>query len=493
MALKFRRHPPRSGRLWQLWRIGRGRIVFTVIVCLLLTISAALNATLYAMPVLVAMGLAVLHTGALALTAVRPIAGAALSLVPIALIPLAAHPATDFPLPFTVAALITQVLVIVAAGLRARWSVATATWLLSMGIGLWVAYRNGIGAVQEGAVTNQVVFAAVSGGLLIAAIIARQWGQIRQQLVDERTISAEEQARRHVAEERARIARELHDVVAHGMSIVTVQATTARYRYPQIDDDVAAEFEEIAANSRRAMSELRGLLGALRNDEDDRELAPQPGLSDALELIAVAARAGNRVQGPDPEQLRADGVGELVSLSAYRIIQEALSNAIRHAPGSEVCVRVDRDERRLRLRITNGPAVQRWLRGAAKAPADTSRSGTAPAEGSSTVSGPGPRTGSARPAAVRPAGATSGAGTAASVTAALGAPGVGPIVFAPGASSPPTTTPGAADIVGTGHGLIGMRERATILGGVFIGGPLAGGGFSIDVTLPLTRPREGSR
>jgi signal transduction histidine kinase len=157
--------------------------------------------------------------------------------------------------------------------------------------------------------------------------------------------------------ERARIARELHDVVAHHISMIAVQAETARLTTPGLPTAGAQRFAEIGDTARAGLTEMRRLLGVLREDvggaADDRH--PQPGLAQLAKLIdgaREASGAGARliVSGPvapfDPG----------VELAAYRIVQEALTNARRHAPGSAVDVELCYEQDALRLRVRdNGP------------------------------------------------------------------------------------------------------------------------------------------
>ncbi|MGC5412762.1 sensor histidine kinase, partial [Streptomyces sp. DT225] len=93
------------------------------------------------------------------------------------------------------------------------------------------------------------------------------------------TISEAERGRRTLLEERARIARELHDVVAHHMSVITVQADTAEYRHDGLPPPLREEFTSIAATARQSLGEMRRLLGVLRNEDAHGELVPQPGLA----------------------------------------------------------------------------------------------------------------------------------------------------------------------------------------------------------------------
>jgi signal transduction histidine kinase len=229
--------------------------------------------------------------------------------------------------------------------------------------------------------------------------------------------------------ERARIARELHDVVAHHISMIAVQAETARLATPGMPAAGAQRLLQIGDTARAALTEMRRLLGVLREDAEasaadqpgadqpgwerlgrerlggDRH--PQPGLRQLNELVDEARSASGVatrliVSGPPAT------VDPGVELAAYRIVQEALTNARRHAPGAAVDVELRYTSDALRLRIRDN--------------------------------GPGPSLGSA-------------------------------------------LAPGPAREAG-GHGLAGMRERAAAAGGELRTGAAPGGGFLIEATLP---------
>lgn len=166
--------------------------------------------------------------------------------------------------------------------------------------------------------------------------------------VEQRAADAErtrdEEARRRVDEERLRIARELHDITAHSLSIVAVQSGAALH----VLDDQPAEARKalvaIRETSRDSLAELRAMLGVLRGSEasgGDVPLSPTPGLARIAELVAPVTEAGIEVtvlSEPGPEPLPA-----IVDASAYRIVQEALTNVLRHAGGAHVSLEVRRD------------------------------------------------------------------------------------------------------------------------------------------------------
>jgi signal transduction histidine kinase len=161
-----------------------------------------------------------------------------------------------------------------------------------------------------------------------------------------------EQARRAVLEERTRIARELHDVVAHHMSLIAVRAETAPYRLTGLPESAQAEFGALSEVAREALAEMRRLLGVLRHDQP-AALAPQPQLSDLPALVDAARQAGAPVEfsAPTAPGLVPAGIG----VCAYRIVQGSLSNASQHAPGAPITVSVDHDRGAVLLRVANGP------------------------------------------------------------------------------------------------------------------------------------------
>ncbi|GAA1406344.1 sensor histidine kinase [Catellatospora coxensis] len=172
-------------------------------------------------------------------------------------------------------------------------------------------------------------------------------------------------ARAAIAEERARIARELHDVVSHHVSVMVVQAGAAGKVIEKRPDLAANALSAIEDSGRAAMAELRHLLG-LMAPADDR-LHPQPGLRE-LDTLVDAVRAAGQ-----PVTLRRDGVDvpEGVDLTAYRVVQEGLTNALRHAPGAPTAVEIRHDGRDLLVEVSNdvptgepgGPGAGRGLLG----------------------------------------------------------------------------------------------------------------------------------
>ncbi|GIG92891.1 sensor histidine kinase [Plantactinospora endophytica] len=234
--------------------------------------------------------------------------------------------------------------------LAARTSVGIATWagLLSV----LPAY------VFVPTKANSHGVAILFLAILIVGDQVRRRRQSQRALAEQAERSELEQARRAVLEERTRIAREMHDVVAHHMSMIAVQAETAPYRLTGLPEPARDEFTAIAGSAREALADMRRLLGVLRSESAAPETAPQPGLADVPELVEAARRAGMAVTvatGPEPAE--SQPVPEAVGLAAYRIIQEALANAARHAPGTAVRVSLDADERALIIGVWNDPAA----------------------------------------------------------------------------------------------------------------------------------------
>ena len=172
----------------------------------------------------------------------------------------------------------------------------------------------------------------IAGTVTLIAYALQRRGKRAAQLEERTTLlerEREETERAAVAEERRRIARELHDVIAHSVTLMTVQAGAARLLLTQDPKRARETVVSVEETGRHALSELRRLLGILRTDEGEASLVPQPGLARVDDLIAMARRAGL------PVELTVEGQPHVlppgVDLTAYRIVQEALTNAHRHA------------------------------------------------------------------------------------------------------------------------------------------------------------------
>jgi signal transduction histidine kinase len=219
----------------------------------------------------------------------------------------------------------------------------------------------------------------------------------------------EELARRAVTEERLRLARELHDVVAHAMSVIAVQSGVGAHVADSQPEEVGKALAAIEGTSRAALTELRRLLGVLRQDgEPQASLTPVPGLANLDSLLAEVAKAGLavklRVEGR-PSPLPAG-----VDLSAYRIVQEALTNVVKHAGPAHALITICYRDHEVTVEVIDD------------------------GRGIAAVAGDGRR--------------------------------------------------------GTGHGLIGMRERVAAFGGDLEVGPRPGGGFRVAARLPLATERR---
>jgi signal transduction histidine kinase len=171
---------------------------------------------------------------------------------------------------------------------------------------------------------------------------------VQAEVAEERARAAERErdaaARIAVAEERTRIARELHDVVAHAVSVMVLQVGAVRHRLSPTESDDAEALRGVEATGREALTEMRRLLGALRRSDEEAELGPQPGLDRLDALLDEVRRAGLAVR------LRVDGTPHAlpgaIDLSAYRIVQEGLTNALKHAhaDNADVVIRYGPDE-----------------------------------------------------------------------------------------------------------------------------------------------------
>jgi signal transduction histidine kinase len=211
------------------------------------------------------------------------------------------------------------------------------------------------GALSPGWTTTLgplLLFLTVVIGLLAALL---RTGRSRIEAVNARAESLAREraaaARQAAAEERLRIARDLHDLVGHGLSTIAVQSSTARLALDAGDTTAArTAMAAVEATSRGAMREMRQLLGVLR-EAGGPERAPSPGLADLDALAEGVRAAGMRVEVERSGDLTA--VPAAVELSAYRVAQEALTNVVKHAPGASVAVQVTADGRFLRVRVAD--------------------------------------------------------------------------------------------------------------------------------------------
>jgi signal transduction histidine kinase len=304
---------------------------------------------------------------------------------------------------------------------------------------------------------DAVVSALTTLGAWGAAVVVRN----RQASVREAEGRAEraeaerdDDVARAAAAERTRIARELHDVVAHHVSLMAVQAEAATSLLPGRPSEAAQSVEVIAATARQALTELRRLLGVLRGPADQLETAPAMSLTDLGAVLDQVRGSGLTVD------LEVEGTpGPLapsVDLTAYRIIQEALTNTVRHADAARAVVTLSFEPGFITVNI-----------------ADTRRdAGTVP-----VVNGTATRAVNGTPANGTPVDGTPANGTAVDGTAV------------DGSADPPAAgsgTPGnqAVPVRSGGFGLAGIAERVASCGGSLAVGPTGSGGFVVTARLP---------
>ena len=306
-------------------------------------------------------------------------------------------------------------------------SLPYAVLFLTFTVGAWCALRKAVAGLAVVCTTIVViglsgypgldavgafdVLAQFTAGWAIGVALRnrRAASEARVREADKRAEAERQSAARVLAEERLRIAQELHDVVAHSMSVIAVQAGVGAHVLHERPEQARAALDAISATSRGTLTEMRRLLGVLRDSDGARSHAPAPGLSDLPRLVDDVRAAG--VPATLHVEGTADGVHAGLELSAYRVVQEALTNVLKHAgkptrvdvtvrhlPGL-LAVEVTDDGRGLAARSSNGDAAG------------------APTEGS-------------------------------------------------------------------GHGLVGMRERVELWGGELSVGPAPGGGYRVTALLP---------
>ncbi|MDN5685880.1 MAG: sensor histidine kinase [Brachybacterium sp.] len=339
-------HRPPYRRTWVL-------AVLMAVAIVLFTVLVALQSAGYgtAVPLAIPLGAALCGAHLLALT--RPRAAIGVFAVAAVLLPLLASAERDlsWPWPWSVPAMIALVVFVLVVTAFHDWRAGLAAW------GIPSAGSLLIGSLFAGTVPRSmtgvdllVTVSLGAGALLVGVLIAGRL-RIGEQLDREREHTASEQARRLLVEERTRIARELHDIVAHSTSLIQVQASTAEYRIPDLPAEAAGEFGEIAETARGSLVEMRRLLGVLRTEDHAPELTPQRRLEDISELVDGARRAGAEVGLSMPVGSPVLPPG--VQVTAFRITQEALSNAVRHAPGAPVEVVLDAPQDTLMIRVRN--------------------------------------------------------------------------------------------------------------------------------------------
>ncbi|SNT59987.1 Signal transduction histidine kinase [Streptosporangium subroseum] len=239
-----------------------------------------------------------------------------------------------------------------------------AAWILTASVGALLSagfatvlrpYRD----FQDGSITRPywdfqggIITMIAILGMVVATALLADVRRSRTEIKEVRADNLETLREQAAMAERARIAREMHDIVAHSVSMIAVQAETAPYTLEGLDDRTKQEFAEIAASARTTLTEMRRLLGVLRADVTTApETAPQPGLALLPELL-------ERHEGVVDLDVVGDAepVPQAVDVSAYRIVQEALTNARVHAPGARVSIELTYRPAMLVLRIADdGP------------------------------------------------------------------------------------------------------------------------------------------
>ena len=197
---------------------------------------------------------------------------------------------------------------------------------------------------------SAVVLMSASAFLGDSVRSRREYIEALKQRATDAERTREEEASRRVSEERIRIARELHDVLAHSLSIVTVQAAAAETLVRRDPEKASESIRHIRLTGKQALAEVRSVLGVMRTDEGGARLEPTPGITDVERLVTQVRDAGYRVSLVLNGNLEA--IPAFASVSAYRIVQEALTNAVRHASPRHIEVHIDASDA-LRLRISD--------------------------------------------------------------------------------------------------------------------------------------------
>lgn len=250
--------------------------------------------------------------------------------------------------PWTPSSFVAHLGVMVVVAARTRPRTAAWMWACTAAYAVFAEVFLGFGYATDS--PQMLFFAALA---LLTTTIVHVRREAQREVTVQRTVTAVERDRRTLLEERTTIARELHDVVAHHMSVVAIQAEAAPYRVENPPPELEQAFVTIRENAVAALTELRRVLGVVRAEDYEAPDAPQPTLAELDGLIANVRDAGLTVDKTVTGAVRELPQG--VELSAYRIIQEALSNALRHAPGSTAKVEVSYVLGGLGLRIVNTP------------------------------------------------------------------------------------------------------------------------------------------
>ena len=316
---------------------------------------------------------------------------------------------------------------------RLSWPAAgVVAWLIALGACPAMLSRKR--AVMAAALTEAAVLVAVfvPGSVSVtpwdatiaeALAVLAAWGagemlRSRRQSAVERAAAGEHlrrlSERAAIARERASMARELHDVVAHHVSMIAVRAATAPYAIDGLPPPGRAAFDEIADEARTALTELRIVLGVLRGPDGKPEEAPQPRIAGAGDLVRRMTSAGGDVRMTTTGQPRP--LPASVELCGYRIVQEALTNAGRHAAGSKVRVELAYRDDAVRITVRDDGAGRRAACDG-PAPAATAPAATAPAARSAGARAAAARAPTATASAAKAPAAVASAAVASAATA----------------------------------------------------------------------------
>lgn len=328
------------------------RVVVVVVAVTLFCVEVPVAVDVYGIDVGTALVLGFGHTAAIPLSLWFARQAAMLSVAASTLMMLTVVGSDAGVWPWGVVPLLTQVTVLGVLGFVASGVVTALTLAGSIAASGGVA----LVAIPERPLGDSWANVMLFAGLAIMAAalgaVLRQASEIGVDLRRQREISAEEYARRLVVEEKSRVARELHDVIAHNMSLITVQARSAPHRLPGLAPEAAEEFTQIAARAADALGQMRGVLTVLRTEEGQSGLSPAPSVRQVPALVESVRSAGQQVdltwRLPEEQVVPAD-----VGASAYGIVQEALSNVRRHAAGATATVVVEVVDAEVLIRIDN--------------------------------------------------------------------------------------------------------------------------------------------
>ncbi|MGW4392940.1 sensor histidine kinase [Streptomyces sp. NPDC004685] len=282
---------------------------------------------------------------AVAMTLLRPVGAWWISLVSTPFV--AVLGGDGFGSPWAPAGFFAHLVVMTVVAARTRPRTAAWMWAVTAAFGFFAS----VFWYSMDSDTAPMLVVSALALLVTTSVHVRREAKV--EMTAQRQVTAVERDRRTLLEERTNIARELHDVVAHHMSVVAIQAEAAPYRVENPPPELEQAFVTIRENAVAALTELRRVLGVVRAEDYEAPDAPQPTLADLGRLLENVREAGLRVGQTVTGAVR--DLPQGVELSAYRIVQEALSNALRHAPGAEARVEVSYVLGGLGLRIVNGP------------------------------------------------------------------------------------------------------------------------------------------